>query len=165
MYHLGIFTGADLKSKSLEFLEAHFKNSGAHYYQIARGISDSRVIPDRLPKSLGAERTFEQNITSEIFLEEKLQWIAEEVALRLKKRDVSGKTITLKLKYSDFTLQTRSLSYAYFINDEAILFEEAKKLLYQSPLNNSVRLIGIQVSNLNIYKTKQPMWIQLKLDL
>lgn len=165
MYHLGIFTGADLKSKSLEFLEMHFKNSGSHYYQISRGISNSIVVPDRLPKSLGAERTFENNITSEVFLEDKLRWIAQEVSLRLKKRDVSGKTITLKLKYSDFTLQTRSMSYPYFINDEAILFEEAKKLLYQSGLNNSVRLIGIQVSNLNIYKNKQPMYIQLRLDL
>lgn len=165
MYHLGIFTGADLKSKSLEFLEIHFKNSGSHYYQISRGISNSIVVPDRLPKSLGAERTFENNITSEVFLEDKLRWIAQEVSLRLKKRDVSGKTITLKLKYSDFTLQTRSMSYPYFINDEAILFEEAKKLLYQSGLNNSVRLIGIQVSNLNIYKNKQPMYIQLRLDL
>lgn len=165
MYHLGIFTGADLKSKSLEFLETHFKNSGSHYYQISRGISNSIVIPDRLPKSLGAERTFENNITSEVFLEDKLRWIAQEVSLRLKRRDVSGKTITLKLKYSDFTLQTRSMSYPYFINDEAILFEEAKKLLYQNGLNNSVRLIGIQVSNLNIYKNKQPMYIQLRLDL
>lgn len=165
MYHLGIFTGADLKSKSLEFLEMHFKNSGSHYYQISRGISNSMVIPDRLPKSLGAERTFENNITSEVFLEDKLRWIAQEVSLRLKKRDVSGKTITLKLKYSDFTLQTRSMSYPYFINNEAILFEEAKKLLYQNGLNNSVRLIGIQVSNLNIYKNKQPMYIQLRLDL
>ncbi len=165
MYHLGIFTGADLKSKSLEFLEIHFKNSGSHYYQISRGISNSIVVPDRLPKSLGAERTFDNNITSEVFLEDKLRWIAQEVSLRLKKRDVSGKTITLKLKYSDFTLQTRSMSYPYFINDEAILFEEAKKLLYQSGLNNSVRLIGIQVSNLNIYKNKQPMYVQLRLDL
>ncbi len=68
---------------------------------------------------------------------------------RLQKSKVSGKTITLKIKYSDFTLQTRSKTVPFFINDKALILNLAKELLYQEKLNNSVRLLGISISNLN----------------
>lgn len=164
MYALGIFTGKDLHDKSIEYLEQHFGNSGLSYYRLSRGIHESAVVPNRLPKSVGAERTFDQNITSEIFLMERMQRIAEEVALRLKKKELSGKTVTLKIKYSDFTQQTRSITYPYFVRDASIILDTAKELLYQQKLANSVRLVGIQVSNLNIHK-KKAVYIQLKLDL
>ena len=80
---------------------------------------------------------------------EKLKHIADEVSRRLKKSNVAGKTVTLKIKYSDFTLQTRSKTLPYFISDTSIVFETAKDLLYQERLNNSVRLLGISLSNLN----------------
>jgi len=85
---------------------------------------------------------------------EKLEHIAEEVSRRLHKSKVSGKTITLKIKYSDFTLQTRSKTLPYFVSDKAIILETAKDLLYQEKLNNSVRLLGISLSNLNNEATK-----------
>jgi len=149
MYQLGIFTGYELKQKPLEYLEKHFGNNGFHYYQICRGIHNSAVKPNRKIKSVGAERTFEENLSSEIFMEERLQSIAKELEKRLQKSKISGKTITLKIKYSDFTLQTRSKTLPYFVGDKNIILDVAKDLLYQERLRNSVRLLGISIHNLN----------------
>ena len=152
MYQKGVYTGLDLKSKSLEFLEKNFGKSGTHYYYIVRGIHNSEVKPNRIRKSLAAERTFNKNLSSEVFLLEKLEHIAEEVSKRLNNSKVAGKTVTLKIKYSDFTLQTRSKTLPYFISDKSVVLETAKDLLYQEKLNNSVRLLGISLSNLNTEK-------------
>ncbi|MGS2763378.1 DNA polymerase IV [Sinomicrobium sp. M5D2P9] len=163
MYRLGIFTGKDLKLKPAEFLEEQFGKSGMHYYHIVRGIHNSPVKPDRIPKSVGAERTFFENLSSEIFMLERLEHIAEELEQRLLRNRISGKTITLKIKYSDFTLQTRSKTLAYFIADKSLILEMAKELLYQEKLQNSVRLLGISLSNLNTQKEEQ-VAVQLKFD-
>lgn len=90
MYRLGIFTGKDLKEKSEEFLTEHFGKSGGHFYKVVRGIHLSPVKPNRIRKSLGAERTFSENISSEIFMLERLQNIAEEIERRLQKKPGSG---------------------------------------------------------------------------
>ncbi|RTE54622.1 DNA polymerase IV [Arenibacter aquaticus] len=169
MYHLGIFTGNDLKSKSLEFLQMHFGKSGSYYYQVVRGIHNSPVKPNRIPKSVGAERTFNENLSSEIFMLERLEHIAIELEKRLKKSKISGKTITLKIKYSDFTLQTRSKTLPYYIAEKSLILETTKELLYQDRLNNSVRLLGISISNLNTDRNKpleeKSLSVQLKFDL
>ncbi|WP_296313051.1 DNA polymerase IV [Winogradskyella sp. UBA3174] len=149
MYQKGIFTGKDLKLKSFEYLNEHFGKSGRYYYDVVRGIHNSEVKPNRIRKSLAAERTFSKNLSSEIFMLEKLEHIAEEVSKRLHNSKVSGKTITLKIKYSDFTLQTRSKTLPYYVSEKAIILETAKDLLYQDKLDNSVRLLGISLSNLN----------------
>ena len=149
MYQLGIFTGNDLKSKPIEFLTEKFGKSGSYYYNVVRGIHTSEVKPHRIPKSVGAERTFNENLSSEIFMLERLEHIAEELERRLKKAAIAGKTITLKIKYSDFTLNTRSKTIPYFIADKTLILETSKELLYQEELQNSVRLLGISLSNLN----------------
>jgi DNA polymerase-4 len=154
MYQKGIFTGKDLKSKTLEYLEENFGKAGSFYFDVVRGIHRSEVKPNRIRKSLAAERTFSENLSSEIFMLEKLEHIAEEVAKRLKNSNVAGKTITLKIKYSDFTLQTRSKTLPYFVSDKSVILETAKDLLYQERLDNSVRLLGISLSNLNTEKVK-----------
>lgn len=172
MYQKGIFTGKDLKAKSLEYLSENFGKSGSYYYHIVRGIHNSEVKPNRIRKSLAAERTFSENLSSEIFMLEKLEHIAEEVSRRLSKSNVAGKTVTLKIKYSDFTLQTRSKTLPYFVSDKAIILETAKDLLYQEKLNNSVRLLGISLSNLNTEHPKKkanksiekPISVQLKFE-
>jgi len=151
MYQLGIFTGKDLKSKDVEYLAEKFGKSGRYYYHAVRGIHNSEVKPHRIRKSLAAERTFNENLSSELFMLEKLENIAAEVEKRLKRSNVSGKTITLKIKYSDFTLQTRS---------------------NQEKMKNSVRLLGISLSNLNTEKSssktsvedKKTVSVQLKFD-
>lgn len=160
MYQLGIFTGFDLKQKSLEFLEKHFSNSGRYYYQICRGIHKSQVKPNRTLKSVGAERTFFENLSSEVFLEEKIISIANELEKRLQKSKIAGKTITLKLKYSDFTLQTRSKTLPYFVADKNLIIDVAKELLYQERLKNSVRLLGLSLHNLNTESKKEKEPIQ-----
>ncbi|MEO1010905.1 MAG: DNA polymerase IV [Bacteroidota bacterium] len=169
MYKLGIFTGAELKQKSLEFLTTTFGKSGSYYYDVVRGIHTSAVKPDRIPKSVGAERTFQENLSSEIFMLEKLDHIAQELDRRLKKSGIAGKTITLKIKYSDFTLQTRSKTLPYFISDKALILEMAKELLYQEKLQNSVRLLGISLASLNTGESKtdeakESVSVQLKFD-
>lgn len=156
MYQKGIFTGADLKAKSLDYLETHFGKSGRYYYHVVRGIHNSEVKSHRIRKSLAAERTFSENLSSEIFMLEKLDHIAQQVARRLTKNKVAGKTVTLKIKYSDFTLQTRSKTLPYFINDKNIILDTIKELLYQEKLSNSVRLLGIALSNLNTEAKKVP---------
>jgi len=170
MYKLGIFTGKDLKSKSIEFLAENFGKSGPYYYHVVRGIHNSEVKPHRIPKSVGAERTFNENLSSEVFMLERLEHIAQELERRLTKSKVAGKTITLKIKYSDFTLNTRSKTMPYFIADKDLILETAKDLLYQEELQNSVRLLGISLSNLNTEdkKTKKvddkSILVQLKFD-
>ena len=166
MYNHGIFKGRDLKEKSLEFLIAHFNKSGGQYYQIVRGIHKSKVKPDRIRKSVAAEHTFNTNLTSEIYMIEKLERIAAELEKRLLKSDISGKTLTLKIKYSDFVLQTRSKTLPYFINRKELFVEIAKELLYQEKLHDSVRLLGLSLTNLNTNKLKKgdSFDIQLKLD-
>ena len=149
MYQFGIFTGKDLKMKSLEFLIEHFRKSGEHYYNVVRGIHISEVKASRIRKSLGAERTFDENITSEIFMLERLEHISEEIEKRLSKDKVAGKTVTLKIKYSDFTLQTRSRTLSHFISAKELILETARELLYQEKMKDSVRLLGISLSNLN----------------
>ncbi len=169
MYKLGIFTGKDLKTKSLEFLNVNFGKGGNHYYHVVRGIHTSEVKPHRTPKSVGAERTFSENLSSEIFMLERLGNISEELERRLKKSNIAGKTITLKIKYSDFTLQTRSKTLPYFVSDKAMILETAKDLLYQEKMENSVRLLGISLANLNTGEKKAPkeeseVLVQLKFD-
>jgi DNA polymerase-4 len=163
MYQLGIFTGSDLKTKSLEFLETHFGKSGVHYYYIVRGIHNSPVKPNRISKSVGAERTFNENLSSEVFMEERLQSIAKELERRLQKHKIAGKTVTLKIKYSDFSQQTRSKTLPYFISDRSLLLDTAKELLYQEKLKESVRLLGISLNNLNT-EVKKTVVVQLKFE-
>jgi DNA polymerase-4 len=155
MYRFGIYTGFDLKAKSLEFLEENFGKSGPFYFHIVRGIHDSKVSPQRTRKSLAAERTFGENISSELYMLERLEYIAEEVERRLKKNKVAGKTITLKIKYSDFTLQTRSKTLPLYVATKALLMEHVTELLYQEKMKNSVRLLGISLSGLNNEKKEK----------
>jgi DNA polymerase-4 len=163
MYQLGIFTGMDLKQKPMDFLEKHFGKSGVYYYYIVRGIHNSEVKPSRIAKSVATEHTFDENLTSEVFMEKKLESIAGELERRLKKYNISGKTVTLKIKYSDFTLQTRSKTIPYFISDKALLLETARELLYQEKMKESVRLLGISLNNLNT-EIKKTVVVQLKFD-
>jgi DNA polymerase-4 len=163
MYNLGIFVGNDLKKKTIEELTNLFGKSGLHYYNIVRGIHHSKVKPDRIRKSIAAERTFSENISSEIFMIEKLEKIADELERRMKKSNTKGKTITLKIKYSDFTQHTRSKTQEFFMQTKNEFFPVVKELLFQEKLINSVRLLGISFGNLNT-ELKEPIWVQLKFD-
>ncbi len=163
MYQFGIFTGKDLKRKSLDFLVENFGKSGSHYYKIVRGIHKSPVKPDRIRKSLGAERTFSENISSEVFMKERLVQIAEEIEKRILKSDVSGKTVTLKIKYRDFKTQTRSKTLPYFIRDKQSILNTAIELMEQESFRESVRLLGITLSNLNNGQEEENDFVEVQL--
>ena len=163
MNNLGIFNGLDLKNKPLEELTKLFGKSGTYYYNIVRGIHHSTVKPNRIRKSIAAERTFSENISSEVFMLERLHKIAEELERRMIASETKGKTITLKIKYSDFTQQTRSKTVQNFIQKKDEIMQIVKELLYQEKFKNSVRLLGISFSNLDTAK-KEPVWVQLMFE-
>ena len=169
MYQLGIFKGADLREKSREYLTEHFGKSGDYYYDVVRGIHHSEVSPSRIRKSLGAERTFDENISSEIYMMGRLESIAGEIERRIKKTNLAGKTVTLKIKYSDFSLQTRSKTLIEYISSKELILETARELLFQEKMKESVRLLGITLSNLNTSdnrenQEKKEIAVQLKFD-
>ena len=147
----------------LVFLEKHFGKSGTFYYNVVRGIHNSEVKSERIAKSVAAEHTFEENLSSEVFMVDKLQIIAAQLEKRLVRYNLAGKTVTLKIKYSDFTQQTRSKTLPYFIANKSLLYETAKELLYQERMKNSVRLLGISITNLNT-EIKKTIVVQLKFD-
>ena len=96
-------------------------------------------------------------------MEERLEDIVKALQKRMGKKKVAGKTVTLKIKYSDFVIQTRSKTLPFYISDGSLILEEAKKLLYQETLQDSVRLLGISLSNFKSEKKQEPIEEQLKL--
>lgn len=162
MQKLGIHNGKDLKDFSLQFLTKKFGKSGLHYFNIVRGIHLSEVQPHRIRKSLSAENTFDRDLITVQEMEEQLFPIFEEVIRRLEKSGVKGRTITLKLKYSDFTQQTRSKTLEKYPEKE-LIWEIAKELLYQEEIPKAVRLLGLGVSNLNITEEQTHFGEQLRI--
>src|SRR6201986_3764351 len=111
MEKLGIFTGADLREWTLPALEAKFGSSGSWYHRICRGIDEREVKPDRPYKSVSAERTFDEDLIDPERLAAELERIAGYAWERIKRAEVAGRTVTLKVKYGDFTIITRSRSF------------------------------------------------------
>ena len=149
MHTWGIYNGYQLKQHSLEFLSANFGKSGKHYYNIVRGIQHSPVRPDRERKSLGAERTFSENIRGDEAVNRELDRISEIVVKRLKNADTKGKTITIKIKFSDFQTITRSKTIDHLTDDREEILRISKALWQAEDFKRSIRLIGITLSNFN----------------
>lgn len=148
MKKMGLHTGADLKQLSEQDLVTKFGKTGKFYYRIVRGIDERPVQPHRLTKSLGAEDTFEEDLSTQEEMITELEQIAEKVTARLEKSQLKGKTLTLKVKFSDFTQITRNQSYVTPIGDYLSIIAGVKDLLVRADLENSkVRLLGISLSN------------------
>ncbi|WP_438748260.1 DNA polymerase IV [Pararhizobium sp. O133] len=167
MHKLGIETGADLKAQSLQFLTRHFGKSGPYFYGIARGIDDRQVRPDRVRKSVGAEDTFVDDIDDLDLATSELKPLAEKIWSYCEAKGFSGKTVTVKIKYSDFTQATRSRSGTRpFTNCNQILQTAADLLATVHPFKRSIRLLGVTLSSLttegNAGQGEQP---QLGFDL
>lgn len=149
MRELGIHTGKDLRAKSKKELRGHFGKAGIRFYGISRGRDDRPVTPDRDPKSIGAERTFDTDARGEEQLSQRLRPIAERVAERLSAAGTAGHTVTLKVKYSDFEQITRSHTFDLAVHDAEELHEAGRILLSASDLpGKPVRLLGLTVANL-----------------
>lgn len=155
MKRMGLFTGADLKKLTEEEMRRNFGKAGAFYYRIVRGIDERPVQPHRETKSVGAEDTFAYDLTTAEEMGEELDKIAVLVNARLVKNQLKGRTVTLKIKYSDFRQVTRSQSFTYFIDDTETIAATAKTLLAATdPDNSKVRLLGITLSNFNPIEVK-----------
>ncbi|MFK0383562.1 DNA polymerase IV [Agrobacterium sp. NPDC090273] len=150
MHRLGIETGSDLKAKSRVFLTEHFGKSGAYFYGIARGIDDRQVQPDRVRKSVGAEDTFVKDIDDLELAIAELRPLVDKVWNYCVEREISGKTVTVKIKYSDFTQATRSRTGPLPFANTVDVFEAASALLTSvHPFKRSIRLLGVTLSSLS----------------
>jgi DNA polymerase-4 len=149
MAALGIATGADLRARDLPFLRAHFGAQADYLYRAARGIDLRRVRPNRPRKSIGGERTFERDISTGSALRAALERIIDMVWNDIERVGAKGRTVTLKLRLSDFTLRTHARSLARAVASREEFATLAEGLLDQVlPLPQPVRLMGLTLSAL-----------------
>ncbi len=129
-----------------------------------RGIQHSEVKPNRIRKSIAAENTFSKDIASKPLMLEKLDGIANELQRRMERSKVKGKTITVKIKYSDFSNHTRSKTLPEFVATKEDFFPIIEGLLEQEPVEQPVRLLGISISNLDTHVQVNSVNVQLRFD-
>lgn len=148
MKGMNLHTGGDLKKLSELELIRHFGKTGSFFYRIVRGIDDREVRPHREPKSVGAEDTFPFDLTALEDMQDELLKITRNVYNRLLKKGVKGRTITLKIKYHDFKIATRSHSFPEGIDDRETIYRTAVSLLTATGVaDKKIRLLGISLSN------------------
>ena len=166
MHRLGIRTGADLRSRSLAFLEEHFGKAGPYYFAIARGIDHRPVQANRERKSIGAEDTFARDLFSFEEMRDELQLLVDKVWGWCERTGVRGRTVTLKVKYADFRQITRSRSLAEAVADRATLEQVSLDLLAPLlPVDKGVRLLGVTLSALGTAEQASQTIPQLSLAL
>jgi len=149
MERLGILTGADLRDWSVPALQAHFGSSAEWYWRICRGIDEREVRADRPYKSVSAERTFDEDLRDPDRLAAELERIAGYAWDRIQRAEVAGRTVTLKVKFGDFSLITRSKSFAAPVPDFGAFTTAGLMLLAAlHPLPKGIRLLGLGLHNL-----------------
>jgi DNA polymerase-4 len=149
MKRLGIHTGADLKAQTLEFLEQYFGRSGAYYFAIARGNDERRVVPNRPRKSVGSETTFMEDLGRPQEIEEGIDSVLDDVWSYCERTGISGRTVTVKIKYADFQIVTRSRTLPEPVASREMLVRTSIELVRTIfPLEKRVRLLGVSLSNM-----------------
>jgi DNA polymerase-4 len=162
MERLGIHTGADLQEWSLPALQANFGSSADWYWRICRGIDEREVKPDRPYKSVSAERTFDEDLADPERLATELERIAGYAWARIERAEVTGRTVTLKIKFGDFTIITRSKSFAGPVPDLAAFSAAGQALLAGlHPLPKGIRLLGLGLHNLSEEHAEPPVQLGL----
>jgi DNA polymerase-4 len=150
MGSLGIHVGADLCDRDMDFMIEHFGKSAEYLYQAARGVDQRQVRPDRIRKSVGRERTFSEDLATDIALRDALEGVIDSVWQRIENSTVAGRTVTLKVKYADFRQITRRKSCEHVIMDKRQFGTHARELLAQLlPVPLGVRLLGLTLSGLS----------------
>lgn len=148
MKRLGIETGADLRSKSLEFLQRYFGSSAGWYHAIARGEDNRPVNPNRVRKSSGSETTFDRDLTEPGEIEAGVLRMADDVWRWCETRQAFGRTVTVKVKYGDFQQITRSRSQPAAVATQEALHRAALELIRSVlPPEKGIRLVGVTISN------------------
>jgi DNA polymerase-4 len=162
MERLGIHTGADLQEWSLPALQANFGSSADWYWRICRGIDEREVKPDRPYKSVSAERTFDEDLADPERLATELERIAGYAWARIERAEVTGRTVTLKIKFGDFTIITRSKSFAGPVPDLTAFSAAGQALLAGlHPLPKGIRLLGLGLHNLSEEHAEPPVQLGL----
>lgn len=146
MHALGIYTGGDLRRFSQPELRLHFGKAGPLFYNFARGIDERPVEPYRIRKSVGCERTLQQDISTEEEIRAMLGEVVRELSERLARRDFKGNTLTLKLRYADFTNHSRSITGLPDDYSPEILLPYAAQLIEKAEITKPIRLIGLTLS-------------------
>ena len=167
MAELGIHTGADLKQWTELDLVREFGKAGTVYYHFARGIDKREVESERVRKSLGAEETYADDLEDMVDILSALDQIAREVHRRIEKKKFLARTLTLKIKYADFTVITRSRTVGHYIRSYEELFDLGKELLLQADdfQERKIRLMGLTLKNADADQLLLPAdGIQLSLD-
>lgn len=165
MHQMGIFNGLDLRQCSLRHLTEVFGKAGPVFYNFARAEDDRPVVVERTRKSVGCERTFESDLSLRSAVIIELYHIVLELVERLAKSGFRGRTLTLKVKYADFTQITRSLTQSKVLTRKSDILPLAKRLLAQVSYdaNHPIRLLGLTVANQHP-DDDRPHWIQLDID-
>jgi len=149
MHKLGIHSGADLKKWDLVSLVRNFGKAGVFFYDIVRGIDERPVEPDQERKSVGTEITYEKDLVTRFEIIAELYQLEKELMERLGHSETTGRTITLKIKFSDFRQITRSKTLQHYIRDFDTLHKEVSAIRKQLNLEGTrIRLMGVTVSNL-----------------
>ena len=164
MNQMGIFTGKDLKRFSELEMVQHFGKSGRFFYSIVRGEDDRPVKPNRISKSIGVEDTFESDLHEYEDMVFEIKRIAEKLYKRLDKAEKFGKTVTVKIKFADFTQITRSKTTVFSLDSQALIESHALGLLDKVDMQDQrVRLLGVTISNFHDQDIIDEVGIQLSL--
>ena len=166
MHFIGIFNGAQLLTCSQKHLVEVFGKSGTIYYNFARGIDDRAVEPYRERKSVGCEQTFAKDLDDHVEIVIELYHTVIELIERLRKSEFRGRTLTLKIKYSDFSQITRRTTSNSILFEKKNILPLAKSLMHQ--VNNEgkrIRLLGLSVSNsVDEVEDNKGEWIEQELE-
>ena len=159
MERLGILTGADLRAQSLAFLTQHFGRAASWYYGIARGQDDRPVVANRERKSSGSETTFQEDLTDPVRIEGAVRAMADEVWDWCEKTNARGRTITVKIKWQDFRICTRSRTLPSLVASRNDLRDGSVALIRTVyPLRAGVRLVGVTLSQ---FRRHEPRAVDL----
>jgi DNA polymerase-4 len=166
MQRLGIATGADLAAKDIAFLRSHFGSMADYLFRAARGIDLRPVRAHRIRKSVGGERTFSEDIGSGAALRDTLENIIDIVWERIAAAGAKGRTVTLKLKFTDFRVMTRAASLPEYVSDKPEFARVARALLEtELPLPQPIRLMGLTLGNLEGAEGDKPARDEAQLSL
>lgn len=156
MERLGIVTGGDLRDRSLAFLQEHFGSSAGWYYGIARGIDERPVNPNRERKSSGSETTFDRDLTDDAEIEAGVLRQADDVWKWCEREQSFARTVTVKIKFADFQIITRSKTHVGLVDTHRLLRDLSSALVRSVlPVEKGIRLVGVTVSNFEIQQVDQ----------
>jgi len=157
MNSLGLHTGLDMRNQSVEFMQANFGRAGTYYYWISRGIDDREVRANRIRKSVGAENTFANDLTEFEPMAAELRPLSDKVWRHCEDKGSRGRTVTLKIKFNDFDIITRSRSVPTAISNRDDLERLSIALLQnEMPFPKPVRLLGVSLSSLQDDEQHEP---------